>query len=97
MVVLVMDILGKKNLSGNFGNFMVKKSISHEQFNLFGVSTVIHEPKKKRNILSPEERKKRKEKDEAHTAWKLLKSGKFYGLLTERQKYLLKKHYGIDL
>ena len=92
-----MDILGKKNLSGNFGNFMPRKDISHEQFNLFGVSTVIPEPKKKRNILSSEEREKRKEKVEAHTAWKLLKSGRFHELLTERDKYLLQKHYGINL
>lgn len=71
--------------------------IKHEQFNLLGVSTVIPEPKKKRNILSAEEKIDRKEKKEARRAWKLLKSLKFDNFLTERHKFLLKKYYGIKL
>lgn len=73
------------------------KKQSHEQFNLFGISTIIPEPKKKSNILSEEERAERKEKEESHTAWKLLKSNKCSHLLTERQKYLLKIYYGVNL
>jgi hypothetical protein len=76
---------------------MFKKSISHEQFNLFGVSTVISEPKKKRNILSEAERAKQYEKEEAHIAWKLYKSLQFDNLLTDRQKYLLRKYKNINI
>ena len=74
---------------------MAKKTISHEQYNLFGTSTVIAEPKKKKNVISNEEREKRKEKREAFTAWKLLKSTQFGELLTDRQKNLLQKYYHI--
>jgi hypothetical protein len=76
---------------------MLKKDISHEQYNLFGVSTIPKEPKKVKNILSKKERAKRKEKEEAHRAWKLYKSLQFEHLLTENQKYMLKKHYNITL
>lgn len=75
----------------------MSKKESHEQFDLFGISTIIPEPKKKRNILSDEERAKRKEKSEAHRAWKLLKSNKCEHLLTENDKYLLFKYYKIRL
>lgn len=75
----------------------MQKKESHEQFNLFGISTIIPEPKKKRNIISEEERAKRKEKDEAHRAWKLLKSIQGEHLLTEKDKYLLLKYYKIRL
>lgn len=76
-------------------SLMSKKDILHEQFNLFGVSTIVPEPKKK-NILTDKERELRKEKSEAHTAWKLLKSRKFTDF-SERHKFLLRKYYGIQL
>ena len=76
---------------------MTKKTISHEQYNLFGASTVIAESKKKKSVISEEEREKRKEKREAFVAWKLLKSTQFSELLTDRQKFLLQKHYNITL
>ncbi len=69
----------------------------HEQFNLFGFTTVVEEPKRKKSIISHEERAKRKEKEEAHTAWKLLKSIHGSNLLTDRQKYLLQKYYSVVL
>lgn len=75
---------------------MLKKDILHEQFNLFGVSTIIPEPKKEKNILSEKEKEIRKEKSEAHTAWKLLKSRKFTDF-SNRHKFLLKKYYGVEL
>jgi len=75
---------------------MTKKN-AHEQFNLFGTSTIIVDPKKIRSAISDEERIKRKEKVEAHIAWKLLKSRKFSENLTERHKFLLQKYYGIKL
>jgi len=76
---------------------MLKKDILHEQFNLFGTSIIIPEPKKKKNILTNKEKEIRKEKSEAHIAWKLLKSRKFSENLTERHKFLLQKYYGIKL
>jgi hypothetical protein len=79
------------------GDLMLKKDVPHEQFDLFGISTVLKEPKKVKPKLSPEERAIRKEIEEAHTAWKLLKSNRFNELLTERHKYLLRKHYKINL
>ena len=75
---------------------MLKKDIPI-QMNLFGISTIPIKLKKKRSILSEEEREKRKEKKEVHTAWKLLKSRKFDEHLTERHKFLLEKHYHIKL
>jgi len=75
----------------------MKKKQSHEQFDLFGTSTAVIEPKKKRNIISEEEREHRKEKSEAHRAWKLLKSIKGKHLLTEKDKFLLQKYYGVKL
>jgi len=75
---------------------MLKKDILHEQFNLFGTSTIIPEPKKKKSIISEEERNIRKERTEAHTAWKLLKSRKFTDF-SERHKFLLQKYYGVKL
>lgn len=76
---------------------MVPKKDTHEQFNLFGVSTVVQEPKKKRNVLSDEEKLKRKEKEASHRAWKLLKSGRYNDLLTPEDKRLLLKYYGIKI
>lgn len=73
---------------------MLKKD--NEQFNLFGTSTVIVEPKKIRHTLSIKEKEERKEKSEAHIAWKLLKSRKFKDF-SERHKFLLKKYYRIEL
>ncbi|MFA4870967.1 MAG: hypothetical protein WC623_22400 [Pedobacter sp.] len=51
-------------------------------------------PKRKRNILSEAVRAQRKEKADAHQAFKLLKSQRFKNF-TEQQKFLLKKYYGI--
>jgi len=68
------------------------------QTNLFGSSiipTIV--PKKIRPVLSEDEKHRRREKEEAHIAWKLLKSNRFRELLTERQKFLLQKYYGIIL
>jgi hypothetical protein len=65
--------------------------------NLFGVSTILEEPKKIINKLSPEEKAKRKEKSDAHRAWKLYKSIKFDENLTEEHKILLLKYYGVKL
>jgi hypothetical protein len=76
---------------------MLKKDILHEQFNLFGVSTIPTESKRVKNILSEEERAKQKEIKEAHRAWKLHKSLQFDHLLTDRQKYLLQKYHHITL
>ncbi len=78
-------------------NVMIKKDIIHEQFNLFGTSINITEPKKKRNILTEKEKILNIEKNEAHIAWKLLKSRKFGANITDRQKFLLQKYYGIRL
>lgn len=75
---------------------MLKKDIP-VQMNLFGISTIPIEPKKTRNILSPEEKIQRQEEKEAHTAWKLYKSRKFDKFLTERHKYLLLKYKHIKL
>jgi hypothetical protein len=67
---------------------MLKKDIP-VQYNLFGISTVPVEPKKKRNILSSEEKAKRKKEKEAHRIWKLYKSRQFDKLLTEEDKQIL--------
>ena len=68
------------------------------QTNLFGSSIPISvSTPKKRNILTEKERDIRKEKNEAHIAWKLLKSRKFSANMSERQKFLLEKYYGIKL
>ncbi len=68
------------------------------QTNLFGSSVSILIPiPKKRNILTEKEKNLRKEKNEAHIAWKLLKSRKFGANITDRQKFLLQKYYGIRL
>jgi hypothetical protein len=75
---------------------MIKKE-SHEQFNLFGTSTEPIVPKIQKKSLSVEERAKRMEKEDAHRAWKLLKSRQCDHLLTSKDKYLLQKHYGVKL
>lgn len=73
----------------------MSKKIKHKhvQMNLFGLST---EHKKPRNVLTEKERLFRKEKSEAHIAWKFLKSRKFKDF-SDRQKFLLKKYYKINL
>lgn len=64
----------------------------HTQSDLFG-----NLPKPKtRNKLSEAEREKRKEKVEAHRAFKFLKSNKFHEF-SIRDTHLLKKHYGIKI
>lgn len=65
------------------------------QQNLFGISTEHSALKKKKSVLSPEEKLRNKEKREAFIAWKILKSGKFREILTEKQKILLKKYKNI--
>jgi hypothetical protein len=75
---------------------MLKESL-FIQTDLFGTSLIPIKPTKKiKSVLSEEEKIKRKEKSEAHTAWKLLKSRKFKDF-SERHKYLLKKYYRIEL
>ncbi len=77
---------------------MHKKDIFIQK-NLFGSSVIpvsVSTPKK-RNILTEKERDIRKEKNEAHIAWKLLKSRKFGANLSSRQKFLLEKYYNIKL
>lgn len=54
--------------------------------------TLTTPPKKKRNKLSPEIHKERKEKEHAHRIFKLLKSNKFTSF-TEADKNLLRKYY----
>ena len=67
------------------------------QTNIFGDYIIPYSPPKKiRPTLSVEEKEGRKEKSEAHTAWKLLKSRKFKDF-SDRHKYLLKKYYGIEI
>lgn len=67
------------------------------QVDLFGEHYVPYSPpKKQKSIISDEERAKRKEKAEAHTAWKLLKSRKFKDF-NERHKFLLQKYYGVEI
>ncbi len=53
-------------------------------------------PKKTRNKLSPQAKAMKKEKAEAHRAFKLLKSNK-YSIFTNTEKSLLKKYYNISL
>lgn len=67
------------------------KQDSFIQTNLFDSPEI---PKRQRHILSYEEKKLRKEKSEAHTAWKLLKSRKFTDF-SERHKFLLQKYYNM--
>lgn len=55
------------------------------------------EPKKKINKLSEEDKIIRQEQKDSHISWKLYKSRKFDHLLTDKDKYLLKKYYGITL
>ena len=73
------------------------KEPSFIQTNLFGTPIISIVPKKIKSILSEEERAKRKEKSEAHIAWKLLKSRKFTENLSDKQKSLLQKYYRIKL
>ena len=63
------------------------------QLNLFGISTELIVPKIQKKPLSVEERAKRIEKEDAHRAWKLLKSRQCDHLLTSKDKYLLQKYY----
>ena len=74
---------------------MIKKEKFTQQ-NLLGMSSEPKEPKKKKSTISEAEKERRKEKEEAHQSWKLLKSLQFNALLTERDKYLLKKYYHIE-
>jgi hypothetical protein len=63
------------------------------QMDLFGNSPIA-EPKKVRNVLSPEQKAFKKEKDAAHMAWKIYKSSGFKrSFLKDDQMKLLKKHY----
>lgn len=64
----------------------------HKQSDLFGNLP----PKKSRKVLSVEEKHKRQEQNDAHIAWKLLKGNK-RDILTQNQKYLLKKYYGVSI
>jgi len=75
---------------------MLKKDIPI-QMNLFGISTIPTEPKKTKNMLTSEQKVIQKEKFEAHRAWKLYKSRKYDALLTESDKRLLLKYYGVRL
>lgn len=52
---------------------------------------------KSRNTISLQEKIQRKEKSDAHTAFKLLKSNQFKENLSLYQKRLLKRYYGISL
>ncbi len=61
------------------------------QSNLFGETPI----PKSRKSLSTEEKLRRREEADAHIAWKMLKSNKCKAILTQHQKYLLKKYYGI--
>ncbi len=63
------------------------------QSNLFGETPV----PRSRKSLSAEEKHRRQEETDAHIAWKMLKSNKCKSILTQNQKYLLKKYYGIIL
>ncbi len=71
---------------------MKKKSPSF-QSNLFGETPT----PKSRKSLSAEEKHIRQEESDAHIAWKMLKSNKCKSILTQHQKYLLKKYYSISL
>mgnify|MGYP003394023763 CR=1 FL=1 len=74
----------------------MKKKSSFIQTNLSGSSNSITSLiPKKRHILTEKEKDIRREKDEAHIAWKLLKSRKFGANISDRQKFLLEKYYGI--
>lgn len=67
------------------------------QTNIFGDYIIPYSPPKKtRAVITEEEQEKRKEKSEAHTAWKLLKSRKFKDF-SDRHKFLLQKYYKIEL
>lgn len=66
------------------------KKQKHTQLTLFGSTP----EKKKRNKLSPSEKSIKKEKEEAHRAWKIYKAHGFdSSFLTQEQINLLNTHY----
>jgi len=64
--------------------------MSYKQFNLSGVVN-----KKPKNVVTEEQREKKKLKDEAHMAFKKFKaSGWSDRLLSDREKQLVRNVYG---